>query len=94
MHKKRFLFQLNHPAHFHLFKHTIQMLEDKGHNILISIKDKDILKELVKDYSFVQLSEGYRKNNIFSSIDSFFQRDNKLLKIVKEFKPHLMIDFT
>lgn len=91
MHKKNFLFQLNHPAHFHLFKHTIQILEDKGHRILISIKDKDILKELVKNYSFVQLSEGYRKNNFFSIVNSVYQRDKKLLKIVKKFKPDLMI---
>ena len=52
---KKFLFQLNHPAHFHLFKHTIQILEGKGHETLISIKDKDILKDLVKDYHFVQI---------------------------------------
>lgn len=91
MRKKRFLFQLNHPAHFHLFKHTIQILKDKGHRVLISIKDKDILKELVKDYSFVQLSEGYRKKNLFSIVNSVFQRDKKLIKIAKNFKTDLMI---
>ena len=88
---KKFLFQLNHPAHFHLFKHTIQILEGKGHKILISIKDKDILKELVKDYHFVQLSEGYRKKNVFSILNSLYKRDKKLLKITKTFKPDLMI---
>ena len=88
---KKFLFQLNHPAHFHLFKHTIQILENKGHKILISIKDKDILRELVKDYNFVQLSEGYRKKNVFSILNSLYKRDKKLLKITKKFKPDLMI---
>ncbi len=91
MHRKGFLFQLNHPAHFHLFKHIIQILGGKGHRILISIKDKDILKELVKDYSFVQLSEGYRKKKLFAIVNSVFQRDKKLLKIAKKFKPDLMI---
>ncbi|MGK0447983.1 MAG: putative glycosyltransferase [Polaribacter sp.] len=91
MHKKKFLFQLNHPAHFHLFKQTIHILEGNGHDILISIKDKDILKELVQDYSFVQLSEGYRKKNVYSIINSVYQRDKKLLKIAKTFKPDLMI---
>ena len=88
---KKFLFQLNHPAHFHLFKHTIQILEGKGHETLISIKDKDILKDLVKDYHFVQLSEGYRKKNVFSILNSLFKRDKKLFKIIKAFKPDLMI---
>lgn len=89
--KKRFLFQLNHPAHFHLFKHTIRILKEREHEILISIKDKDILKELVKEYSYRQLSEGYRKNNMFSIVKAVIGRDRKLLSIVKEFNPDLMI---
>ena len=89
--KKRFLFQLNHPAHYHLFKNTIQILENRGYNILISIKDKDILKNLVKDYKYVQLSEGYRKKNIYSILKSVYIRDKKLMNITKEYKPDLMI---
>jgi uncharacterized protein len=89
--KKRYLFQLNHPAHFHLFKHTISILVERGHNVLISIKDKDILEELVKEYEYVQLSVGYRKNRIYFILKSVFDRDKKLLKIVKEYKPDLMI---
>lgn len=89
--KKRFLFQLNHPAHYHLFKNTIKALSGRGHSIKIAIKDKDILKELVRDYDFVQLSTGYRKKNICSIIGSVVIRDMKLLKIAKEFKPDLMI---
>jgi len=91
MDRKKYLFQLNHPAHFHLFKNTISALEDRGHSVLISIKNKDILKELVKDYKFIQLSDGYRKNNIFSIINSVYQRDKKLLKLVKNYRPTLMI---
>ncbi len=89
--KKRFLFQLNHPAHFHLFKHTIRILKEKEHEILISIKDKDILKDLVKDYDYKQLSIGYRKNNMFSIVKAVIGRDRKLYKIVKEFNPDLMV---
>lgn len=89
--QKRFLFQLNHPAHFHLFKNTIKILQERGHQVLISIKDKDILKELVKDYQYVQLSVGYRKKNIYYILKSVIDRDKKLLKIAKEFKPDLMI---
>ena len=91
MSNKKFLFQLNHPAHFHLFKYSIQALQDRGHDILITIKDKDILKELVKDYNFIQLSEGYRKKDIISIISSVYQRDKKLYRIAKDFKPDLMI---
>ena len=42
------LFQLGHPAHFHLFKHTIARLKDDGHQVFILIKKKDILEDLLK----------------------------------------------
>jgi len=89
--KKRFLFQLNHPAHYHLFKHTINGLQERGHHILISIKDKDILKDLVKHYQHVQISTGYRKKQIFSILGSVIDRDRKLLKIAAAFKPDVMV---
>ncbi len=91
LNKRRFLFQLNHPAHFHLFKNTIDSLQKNGHDVLISIKDKDILKDLVKDFSYVQLSEGYRLNNLFSIIKSIISRDRKLLNIARKYKPDLMV---
>lgn len=50
-------FHLAHPAHFHLFKKTIQNLIDKQHKVVITFNDKDVLGDLIKDsnlqdYSF------------------------------------------
>ncbi|GAB5525848.1 MAG: DUF354 domain-containing protein [Roseivirga sp.] len=91
--KGKFLFQLNHPAHFHLFKHSIDELENRGHEVLITIKEKDILKKLVSGRQFIQISKGkgYRKKNIRSILSSLFQRNKELLKVVREYKPDMMI---
>jgi predicted glycosyltransferase len=59
--------------------------------VLVSVKDKDIILDLVKDLDFVQISTGYRKKNILSILTSLIERDKKLCKIAKEFKPDLMI---
>lgn len=45
----RYLFQLGHPAHFHLFRHTIENLNRDGHQTYILIKKKDILEDLLKE---------------------------------------------
>lgn len=42
------LFQLGHPAHFHLFKNTIADLTRDGHKVYILIRKKDILEDLLK----------------------------------------------
>lgn len=43
------LFQLSHPAHFHLFKNVASQLTADGHNVHIIIKSKDILEDLVRE---------------------------------------------
>lgn len=44
----RVLFQLGHPAHFHLFKNTIADLQRDGYQTYILIRKKDILEELLE----------------------------------------------
>ena len=44
----RVLFQLGHPAHYHLFKNTIADLQRDGHQTYILIRKKDILEDLLK----------------------------------------------
>lgn len=43
------LFQLGHPAHYHLFKYTIANLQHDGHQVYVLIKKKDILEDLLKE---------------------------------------------
>ncbi len=43
----RFLFDLGHPAHFHLFKNVISALKADGHSVLIVARQKDCLPDLL-----------------------------------------------
>lgn len=45
----RILFQLGHPAHYHLFKNTISDLNHDGHKTYILIRKKDILEDLLNE---------------------------------------------
>jgi predicted glycosyltransferase len=47
-HLKHCLFFLGHPAHFHLFRGTIEQLKSKGYRVTIFIKKKDILESLLQ----------------------------------------------
>ena len=44
----RILFALNHPAHYHLFKHPFSILKRHDHDTVFVIKNKDILAQLLK----------------------------------------------
>ena len=43
----RLLFDLGHPAHFHLFKNTIAELRAGGHDVVIFAREKDCLPQLL-----------------------------------------------
>lgn len=58
MNKKRFLFFVVHPSKYHVFRHTINILKSKGHQVDILITSKDVLEELIKN-------EGWEYKNIF-----------------------------
>lgn len=42
------LFQLGHPAHYHLFKNSIKQLHEEGNRVYVLIKKKDILEDLLQ----------------------------------------------
>lgn len=44
----RIIFDLGHPAHFHLFKHTISALIDSGNDVEIIARQKDCLLDLLE----------------------------------------------
>ena len=41
------LFDINHPAHVHLFKNAVRMLKENGHSVIITSRHKDITTALL-----------------------------------------------
>ena len=45
--KRRILVDIGHPAHVHLFKNFIKIIEGQGHKVFVLIKDVDSIKDLL-----------------------------------------------
>ena len=43
------LFLISHPAHFHMFRYTIDNLQRDGHQVVVVIRPKDVLETLCKN---------------------------------------------
>ncbi|MBP7166572.1 MAG: DUF354 domain-containing protein [Bacteroidia bacterium] len=89
----RYQFYLAHPAHFHLFKHTIHALKERGHAVMVTIKTKDVLKKLLEEHQipFINIAEKERKDSKWGIIRSFIQRTLGHWKVARQFKPDLYI---
>lgn len=80
----RIAFGLGHPAHFHLYKNTIQTLKEK-HQIDIYITDKDVLKKLldINNYEYATIAISKPHENLFSKVYKVIISTKKLYKICK-----------
>ena len=86
----KYLFQLNHPAHYHLFKNLINILRINGNEVIITSRKKDILDELLKDEEHMSISKSYA-SNLLSKVFNSVRREIELNKIIKKHEPDLLL---
>jgi hypothetical protein len=89
----KILFHLGHPAHFHLFKNVILKLREKGNQILVVIKKKDVLEDLLQssDIEYINiLPEGRKDGKLHVAIGQLKQ-DLMLWKVCNKFKPDILV---
>lgn len=87
------LVYLGHPAHYHLFKHLIR---HHTNNVAVVIKTKDVLENLLREEGipFIKIEELSNRSNTGSKIAlmlRILKRVGKMLSIIKEKKPRLLL---
>lgn len=94
----KILFALNHPAHYYLFKFVIKDFIQKGYDIKIVIKDKDILEKILilEKIDYVKINRKRHRNNsvfsvLYNGIKELLVQDVRLLKFVKGFEPDFLL---
>ncbi|NRA10396.1 MAG: DUF354 domain-containing protein, partial [Crocinitomicaceae bacterium] len=89
----KFAFYFGHPAQFLFVRKTITDLIDQGHQVLIHIKKKDVLEELLKSSSFeyTNVQPEKRKNSKLAALSSLLKRNRTMFPILRKFKPDLLI---
>jgi uncharacterized protein len=85
----RVLIDVCHPAHAHFFRNPIQMLRERGHDILITSRRKEIASDLLDAYGFeheVLSGEGGRGG----MLGELLLRDYRLSRTVRKWRPDVM----
>lgn len=79
-----YLFDLGHPAHFHLFKHCFNTLKKKGHHITISAKDQPVLINLLDQSGFEYINLGKKGRTFTQKVLKQFTFNSKVISIAKK----------
>lgn len=89
----RYMIFMGHPAHFHLFRFIIPTLQQKGHEVKVLIRNKDILEELCQKsgLAYTNVLPEQRGKGLASLALSYARKYRRISKIIRDFKPALLL---
>lgn len=87
----KYIFELNHPKHYYQFKYIIDILQKKGHSILILARDKDVLLTVLDEEHVPYTIFGDHKDSISGKVFSSFSIFLNYYRIVRDFKPDVIV---
>jgi predicted glycosyltransferase len=89
----KILVDINHPAHVHYFKNCIEQLRQKGHQIIITARDRYPVPQLLEAYKEDYYNRGKGSERLLGKLLYLPVADIKILKIALKTKPDLFLSF-
>ena len=89
MKSKHYLFFLGHPAHYHLFRCTMEELRLQGNRITVMIKSKDILVDLLDaaGIEYINVLPEGRRDGTIGIVIGIIKKAQALYRFCKIEKP-------
>lgn len=87
----RFLIEIGHPAHVHLFRNAARNLMAKGHQIKYTTRDKESAIQLLAAYGFDYEVRGDLKSGLIGKAAGMLSTDWRVYKVAREFKPDVFL---
>lgn len=87
----RIMFNVAHPAHVHLFRNPIAMLQQRGHEIQIVALEREVTEDLLKAFGFQYVAVGKSRGDLLVKSLDTVRRDFKMARLIKESKPHVVV---
>lgn len=87
----RALFDIQHPAQVHLFKHAIWELQKRGHETLVTSRDKEVTLELLDALEIDHIPLTARRNGLTANVVELAIREVKLFRVARSFTPDVIV---
>lgn len=78
-----YLFDIGHPGQVHLFKHSIRILKEHGHKVIVTVKDIPSAVELLDKLGIEYISLGKKFNSVILKGFTQFRYNYRLYRIAK-----------
>lgn len=88
------LIDIGHPAHVHYFKNAIRILQNLGHEFVITARDRKGVHYLLDFYGFRYISRGIGGSNIISKLFYLPKAIFILIGVSIKYKPVCYLSFS
>lgn len=85
----RVLIDIGHPAHVHFFRHPVDALRARGHEILITSRRKEIATDLLDAFGLEHRTLS-GEGGAFGLLGELVLRDWRLTRVVRRWRPDVM----
>ena len=87
------LFMISHPAHFHMFRFTIDNLRRDGYQVVVIIRPKDVLETLCQhsEMPYIKVKDRPKKGGMVGLCLSLIGKTIDVWKIARKEKPDLLV---
>lgn len=89
----KILIDIGHPGHVHYFKNFIFEMKRRGHEFIITARDKEVTFDLLEKFNIPYINRGVGKNSALGKLIYMLKADLKLLSIALKFKPDIYLSF-
>jgi len=78
------LIDIGHPGHVHLLKNVYSQLKEKGHSIILTVKNIPVAIKLLDHYNMNYISLGHKSDSLLKKAIKQMKYNFKLLSLVKK----------
>ncbi len=89
----RIFIDIGHPAHVHYFRNFIKIMESKGHEFLVTARNRQYVFELLDAYGIKYVNRGPGSDSTLGKLFYLIKTSFMILSLSRRFKPDLFIDF-
>ena len=79
------LIDIGHPAHVHLFRNSIKAWKNKGHHVVIAIRDRGIVGSLLMTYGLDFSIASKPRSGIIGKAIELLEHDWNILKLTRRY---------
>lgn len=87
----RYLIDIGHPAHVHLFKYFALEMMERGHEVLFTCREKEFEIALLEANGFNYVSLGKKHSSLVGKIFGLLEFDLKEWRVCRKFKPDVLL---